>query len=167
MKHAAMMPLPKPQETGRPTKYKPEYNALIQMWGTEGKSRAEMCSLLNIGRTTLNDWERQFPAFRDSLARAREHSQAWWERKAQVSLGKKHFQAQLWRHSMAGRFKEDYAEKPNQGLADALPDFLAAITEAADRRRQKALEARDGDAAKPVEAQDVVLEPINNGGKRP
>lgn len=115
----------------------------------------QCASVLNIDRGTLYNWEREYPAFQRALARAMADSQAWWEAKAQKSLGKKQFQAQLWRYSMAGRFKEDYAEKPSQGLADALPDFLAAITEAADRRRQKALEAQDGDGAKAVEVQLV------------
>lgn len=156
LKHAAMMPLDNPQVMGRPTLFKPEYNELVERWGKEGKSRAEMCSLLNIGRTTLNDWERQHSAFRESLSRAREHSQAWWERKAQQSLNKKAFQAQLWRYSMAGRFKEDYAEKAGSALADAMPDFLQAITDAANARRLAATKAQPGDDAQPIEPLDVV-----------
>lgn len=149
------------------SKYRPEYCAVVEMWGKEGKSRMEIASLLNIDRQSISNWERQYPDFGKALARAMTHSQAWWERKAQQSLGKKQFQAQLWRYSMVGRFKEDYAERGPAGLADALPDFLAAITEAAEIRKQKALAARDGDAAKPIEAQDVVLEPINKSDKRP
>jgi hypothetical protein len=141
------------------SKYKPEYCDIALSLGKQGKSRMQVASILNIDRGTLNNWERQYPAFQRALARAMADSQAWWEAKAQQSLGKKQFQAQLWRYSMAGRFKEDYAEKAGSGLADALPDFLAAITEAAERRRQKALDSQAGDTAKPVEAQDVVLEP--------
>jgi len=96
-----------------------------------------MCSLLNIGRATFHNWIGDFPDFAASASRAKEHAQAWWEAKAQGSLNRKHFQAQLWRYSMAGRFKEDYAD--NSGArVDVTLDLGSAIAELEQRRAPKA-----------------------------
>ncbi len=153
-KDAAMLLGPRQsQHMGRPTLYKPEYDEAVVLWGKQGKSRAEICSLLNIARNTLNDWERQYSTFRDSLARAREHSQAWWESTAQKSLKRKHFQAQLWRYSMAGRFKEDYADNAQSDTISAMTDFLQAVTQAAQAR----IPATPGDGAKVINPLDAVV----------
>src|SRR5262249_51246673 len=136
--------------TGRPSLYKAEYCEIVESLGRQGKSKAQMCAVLNIGRQTFADWEGKHAAFRESVARAMEHSQAWWEAKAQQSLDRKHFQAQLWRYSMAGRFKEDYADKSGADVTLTI-DLDAAIREAANRRR-----ALPGDTAKPVGTQSLV-----------
>ena len=75
----------------------------------------------------MHDWEREHGDFAASLARAREHAQSWWEGKAQKSLTRKHFQAQLWRYSMAGRFKEDYAEARQLDVTVSLDGLLGAL----------------------------------------
>ena len=128
------------------------------MWGKQGKSRSEMCSLLNVGRATMAQWENDYSDFGQAYARAREHAQAWWEGKAQKSLGRKHFQAQLWRYSMAGQFKEDYAEKAVDQVG-AMTDFLQAVTSAAKAR------ALPGDDAKVVEGDASTL-PAGDTGCR-
>jgi len=161
-KDAPMLPNPaKPM-----SKYKPEYCALVEQWGREGKSRIQCASLLNIDRGTLGNWERDFPEFQRSLARAMAHSQNWWEAKAQQSLGKKHFQAQLWRYSMAGRFKEDYAEArgPADGSGFDLGGFVAGLVDAG-ARAALASKPQPGDAAKAVEPLDVVVEGDKSGPK--
>ncbi|MEI7652569.1 MAG: hypothetical protein WCJ96_11245, partial [Verrucomicrobiota bacterium] len=147
-----------PHERSGSSKYKPEYCDAVEMWGKQGKSRAEIATLLHLDRKTLFNWERDYEQFAAALARAMTASQAWWEGKAQKSLDKKHFQANLWRYSMAGRFKEDYAERP-QATAGELVDFLSAVVDAAGERQTKKI--APGDAAKAVEAQDVVLKPSN------
>jgi len=115
---------------GRPTLYQPEYCAAVIEMGKQGKSLAQMASYFNIDRATLARWEEQRADFGVALARAREHAQAWWEGHAQQNLKAKHYQAQLWRYSMAGRFKGDYSEGSKAidvtvnlraALADALP----------------------------------------------
>ena len=134
------------------TKYCVEHCDIVVSLGKQGKSISEIALVLNVARETLYQWEGSFPEFGQALARARTFSQAWWEAKAQSSLGKKQFQAQLWRYSMAGRFKADYADAGHTvnvaigtGLLDAIGEATAART------------ARLAEAAKPVEAQDVVL----------
>lgn len=152
-KPSAMIPH---QRSGN-SKYKPEYCDVIELLGRQGKSRMEIAAILSLDRKTLLNWEREHEAFAQALARAMTYSQAWWEGKAQKSLGKKHFQAQLWRYSMAGRFKEDYAERP-VSIAGELVDFLSAVVDGAAARKTKAVQA-SGDAAKPVEPLDVVTAP--------
>jgi len=149
LKHAAMLPATRRKSRGRKSLYKPEYCELVEMWGKQGKSRSEMCSLLNVGRATMAQWEIDYPDFGQAYARAREHAQAWWESKAQTSLGRRHFQAQLWRYSMAGRFKEDYAEQrqSGDGAAFDLNAFVSAIATGVAKSAQQ-----PGDDAKIVEA---------------
>lgn len=136
------------------SKYKPEYCALVIEWGRQGKSLMQCASLLNIDRNTITNWQRDFPDFKTAVARALAHSQHWWEEKAQKSLGRKHFQAQLWRYSMAGRFKEDYAEGPKPGagaeLGLAVLDAILVVAEGKER-------PAPGDKAKPVQPLDMVL----------
>ena len=145
LKHAAMLPSTRRKSRGRKSLHKPDYCELVEMWGRQGKSRSEMCSLLNVGRATMAQWENDYPDFGQAYARAREHAQAWWESKAQKSLGKRCFQAQLWRYSMAGRFKEDYAEQ-RQTTSDAFD--LAAFASAISRRLDT---ESPGDLAKVVD----------------
>jgi hypothetical protein len=163
-----MLPNPRKNTMGRPTKYKPEYCGLVEQWGKDGKSKSEMCSLLNVGRATLHDWERDFPEFAASLSRAREHSQAWWEGKAQKSLGRRHFQAQLWRYSMAGRFKEDYAElKGSESNGLDLGALVGAISQGVAAATLQA--GQPGDRAKVINAEpaerDAPPRPLDVVGK--
>ncbi|WP_428671913.1 hypothetical protein [Reyranella sp.] len=138
------------RKVGRPSAYDPALCEPVMALGIQGKSLAGIAAALHVDKGTLVKWANEFPQFSNALARAKTYEQDHWETKGYKALGRKHFQAQVWRTSMAARFKDDYTERSGSGLADALPDFLAAITEAADRRRQKALEARNGDDAKPV-----------------
>lgn len=142
LKSAAMMPSPARAQS----KYKPEYCDIVESLGKQGKSLSEIALVLNIDRKSLNAWERQFSDFGEALARARTWAQAWWEGKAHKSLGKKHFQAQLWRYSMAGRFKEDYADNAQSDTISAMTDFLQAVTQAAQARIP-------GDGAKAVDVE--------------
>lgn len=116
----------------------------------------EMASLLNIDRKTINQWEGDFPEFGQAVARAMTHSQAWWEGKAQKSLGRKHFQAQLWRYSMAGRFKDDYADAGNGSNANGLDlgALVGAISQGvAAASLQHGQQSQPGDVAKVIDAE--------------
>lgn len=139
-----MLPVKRRSLIGRPSLYKPEYCGLVEQWGKEGKSQSQMCSLLNIGRATFFEWIGVHPDFAASTTRAREHAQAWWEQKAQSSLGRKQFQAQLWRYSMMGRFKEDYGEQ-RQGV-DITLDLSALVLGSIEQGK-----AIPGDGAKVID----------------
>lgn len=102
---------PKKRPVGRPSKYKPEYCEQILELGKQGKSIAQMASFFDVDKASIFDWAAAHEEFSTALARAKAHSQTWWEDKAQAHLGSRDFNAQLWLKSVASRFREDYTEK--------------------------------------------------------
>lgn len=123
-KVARMVPMP-PAPAHRPTIYDPGHCHLVEEMGKQGKSRAQMASMLNVSRQTLYEWGASHSEFGDALSRAREHEQAWWEEHARSNLKTKVYQAQLWRYSMAGRFRDEYGDRPNQvNVAISLRDAI-------------------------------------------
>ena len=102
---------PAKRPVGRPTKYKPEFCEQIIELGKEGKSIAQMASFFDVDKASIYDWAAQHEDFSTALARAKAHSQTWWEDKAQVHLGSRDFNAQLWLKSVASRFRDDYTER--------------------------------------------------------
>ncbi len=75
--------------------------------------------------------------------------------KAQKSLGRKHFQAQLWRYSMAGRFKDDYADAGNGNNNNGLDlgALVGAISQGVAAAHLK--QGQPGDSAKVIDAEPV------------
>lgn len=102
---------PKKKLMGRPSKYKPEYCDDVLKLGKEGKSIAQMAAFLDVDKASIYRWVEEHEDFRTALARARAHSQSWWEDKAQLNLGSRDFNAQLWLKNVASRFREDYTER--------------------------------------------------------
>ena len=102
---------PAKRPVGRPTKYKPEYCEQIIQLGKEGKSIAQMASFFDVDKASIFRWAEESDDFRTALARARVHSQNWWEDKAQQNLASRDFNAQLWLKSVASRFRDDYTER--------------------------------------------------------
>lgn len=102
---------PAKRPVGRPTKYKPEYCEKIVELGKEGKSIAQMASFFDVDKASIYRWAEEEEDFRTALARAKAHSQNWWEEAAQNNLATRDFNAQLWLKSVASRFREDYTEK--------------------------------------------------------
>jgi hypothetical protein len=65
----------------------------------------------DVARTTLETyWTAAHPEFHEAFARARELSQAWWERQGRENLGSERFQAALYSRSMSARFPADWRE---------------------------------------------------------
>lgn len=56
-------------------------------------------------------WAAASEEFANSLSRAKTYEQQWWEEHAQKNLKAKHYQSQVWRTSMAARFREEYTER--------------------------------------------------------
>lgn len=108
---------------GRPTKYKPEYCALVIEMGKDGKSWAQMASALDVDRATFYHWQEQYPEFLTAFNRAKVHAQAWWEEKASAALDTRDFNAPVWKKSVEARFREDYTEtKKYEGSFTMLKD---------------------------------------------
>lgn len=101
----------KKRPVGRPTKYRPEFCEQIIDLGKEGKSIAQMAAHFDVDKASIFDWAAAHEEFSTALARARAHSQTWWEDKAQSNLASRDFNAQLWLKSVSSRFREDYTEK--------------------------------------------------------
>lgn len=101
----------KKRPVGRPSKYKPEYCEQIIELGKQGKSIAQMASFFDVDKASVYRWAEEEESFRTALARAKAHSQTWWEDKAQQHLGTRDFNAQLWLKSVTSRFRDDYTEK--------------------------------------------------------
>lgn len=132
---------------GRPSLYRPEYCEMAEGLGRQGYSQAQIATEMGVDKGTMLGWAGVHPDFATSLARAKTFEQAEWERTGKKALNRKHFQSQVWRTSMAARFKDDYTERTEiHGQLD-----LAAII-------SSVVEAKPGDSAKQVQAQDVVLE---------
>ena len=138
---------------GRPLTYSPELCDRAVMLGKRGFTFSEIAEAFNISRETLYEWQRVWPEFSDALTRARTAMQAWYERHGRKNLKAKHYQANVMRLVLSANL-EDYREKARP-ISGELVDFLTAVVDAAGERQGKKL--APGDAAKSVEAQDVVL----------
>jgi hypothetical protein len=68
--------------------------------------------------------------FAQSLARAKDFEQAWWEDHAQSNLKAKHYQANVWRTSVAARFKDDYQERSQVNVSVTLESLVGQSYEA-------------------------------------
>ena len=140
-------------KVGRPLSYNLELCERAIALGMIGKSWAGIAREFGLSRDTINEWVGLYPEFSDAMRRARAAAQAWWEDHGQKNLKAKHYQAQVSRTIMGAMF-EDYRENRSTAGLEALPDFLAAIAEAADRR--KLAKAQPGDDAKPIDLLPMV-----------
>lgn len=127
---------------GRPSLYRPEYCERVIELGKEGMSVVEMAADIGVSRSSLEEsWPELFPEFSEAFARARELSQAWWEREGRTGLRADKFNAQLYSRSMSARFPKDWRETKEQRVTGAdggavqiegglSPDQLASLTDA-------------------------------------
>ena len=131
---------------GRPSLYRPEYCERVLEFGREGMSVVEMAAEIGVARSTLEEaWPAAHAEFSEAFARARELSQAWWERQGRVGLTAERFNAQVYSRSMAARFPKDWRESKNvdtvvnlqveekkQAKITAIAELLAAQTNGND-----------------------------------
>lgn len=129
--------LPRP---GRPRTYSPALCEEAIALGMQGKTWAGIATSFNISRNTLNEWESQFPEFRDALSRARTAAQAYLEEHGRKNLKADRYQAQVWGKLIA--VHEDYRDASGSNVNVTL-DLGGAIAEIEARRRPS--------DAKPVE----------------
>lgn len=130
----------------RPTLYDPSYCDRVVELGKEGKSKAQMAADIGVHRETLDEWAKVHPEFSDSITRARNYSQAWWEAEVQRGIWSREFNAAAWAKSMSARFPDDYSDRSKLELTgkDGGPvqiddnqaaTKMAAILEAAKARK--------------------------------
>jgi transposase-like protein len=114
-----MVDVKEKRPVGRPSKYKPEYCEQIIELGKLGKSIAQMASHFDVDKASIFRWSEEDEDFRTALARAKAHSQTWWENTAQQNMDNRNFNAQLWLKSVASRFRDDYTERQLTELTGA------------------------------------------------
>lgn len=104
---------------GRPTDYYPEICEGFEDNFKQGQSILEVAVELGVARSTIYLWAKEHPEFSDALTRAREVSQAWWERQGRENLfdheeydgeskisTKDKFNNSLWKENMCKRFTD-------------------------------------------------------------
>lgn len=139
----ALEPIKRPM--GRPTKYQPEYCEEIIKLGKLGKSIAQMASHFDVDKASIYDWAEKHKDFSTALARARAHSQTWWENEAQKHLKTRDFNAQLWLKSVASRFRDDYTDRQQTEITGAnggaikTESVVALDTSALDPEQREAI----------------------------
>lgn len=96
---------------GRPSDYDPAYCERVIAMGKDGLSVVEMADELDVSRNTLEtNWPAAHPEFLEALTRAREASQAWWEKAGRSGIFMQGFNSSVWSRSMAARFPRDWRE---------------------------------------------------------
>ncbi len=112
---------------GRPSNYKPEYCALAERLGKLGKSPAGIAATIGTDKATMLRWAAANDEFATSLSRAKTYEQLWWEDHAQKNLKGKHYQSQVWRTSMAARFKDEYTERQEMAHSFNLAGLIEGL----------------------------------------
>lgn len=138
---------PAKRPVGRPTKYKPEYCEQIIELGKAGKSIAQMASFFDVDKASIYRWAEEDDTFRTALARAKAHSQNWWEEAAQNNLASRDFNAQLWLKSVASRFRDDYTERQQTEITGAEGGPVQVQSQVIDAR---ALDQEQRDALRQI-----------------
>ena len=96
---------------GRPTSYDPSYCDEVVELGRQGMSVVEMACSIGVSRNTLEtNWTEAHPEFLEAFRRAKDESQAWWERTGRVGMLAKTIDGSIFSRSMAARFPHDWRE---------------------------------------------------------
>ena len=126
-----------PAKMGRPSVYRPEFCEQVIALGKQGKSITQMAAKLEVDKASLLKWKDEKDDFSTALRVALTYSQDWWEDKAQTGLIDRNFNAALWKHCVTSRFREDYAEKREEGPS------ITIVTNSAVDVRQLDADSRD------------------------
>ena len=126
---------------GRPTYYDPSFCEKVVEYGKQGMSLVEIASELDVSRASLYDWAQQYPEFSTCLTRAREESQAWWERIGRLGVfkGDDEIDSNLWFRNVTKRFRKDWGETKDPevdsgDIIDAKPIPIEADKLPAEKR---------------------------------
>ncbi len=95
---------------GAPSLYKIDYCDQVILFGKDGMSVAEICGEWEIAKQTFYNWQKAHPEFLDATTRARDLSQAWWEKHGRTELFTEKFNTTLWIKNMHNRFRDDWYE---------------------------------------------------------
>lgn len=89
---------------GRPTDYKPEFCELAIEYLRKGKSRTQLCSKLDIAKSTLQLWEKIHSDFSAAIERGLAHSEAKWELRGERNLKNNKYNTKMYELQVRNRF---------------------------------------------------------------
>ena len=94
-------------QTGRPTKYKPEYCAMLVKHMAQGFSFDSFCAVIKISKDALYEWTYHHPEFKDAKSLAFSECQLFWEKLGIAGCTGRinNFNASAWMFNMKHRFK--------------------------------------------------------------
>ena len=110
----------KSRKRGRPTLYKPEYCEQVVEWGREGCSLHQIASRMGISLQCFAEWREKYKQFGESVTRARDLAQAWWEDVGMSGMRSREFNARVWEISVRNRFPESYRDQSTLELSGSL-----------------------------------------------
>ncbi len=94
--------------TGRPTAFREEFHDIVLDVGKRGGSLVEMAVACGVSRSTFYEFIENDHAFSDTVTRARDMAQAWWESKGREAVEGKivNFSANAFTFQMRNRFAD-------------------------------------------------------------
>ncbi len=96
---------------------------------SQGASKVEVAAELGITRDTLYEWVGSNEEFSDTIKMGETLSQAWWEKKARLSLDGGQFNTALWFINMKNRFGwQNTPQTNNQGGEIAQVPFVVNLS---------------------------------------
>jgi hypothetical protein len=97
---------------GRPTKYDPDkmLPRILEM-ARDGCSKAEIAADIDISHQTWHRWQEEKAEFRETVTRAEEISQAWWESQGRQGIWSREFNASAYSLQVRNRFPKDWSDK--------------------------------------------------------
>lgn len=111
------------RKIGRPTKYRPEFCQTVVRVGEQGGWLAEMAEACDVVRSQMDVWAAVHPEFSEALTRAKQKSQAWFEREGRTGLTAERFNSALWAKQMSARHPREYTEKRQlEHTIEQIPD---------------------------------------------
>ncbi len=115
----------------RPSKYLPEMNEYVIFLGKRGYSIKQIASMLDVSHFTLYDWAEENEEFSQSLARAREGAQNWWETIGQSALFAERFNTFIWNKIISNRFRQDYTDRKGLPYDPKAPEEIEQVDDGA------------------------------------
>jgi len=79
---------PKHDREGRPSKYRTEFCALLVGHMGNGLSFESFAGVIDVWKSTLYEWEKQFPEFSDAKKRGEAKRLLWFEKRGQTLMEK-------------------------------------------------------------------------------
>lgn len=97
---------------GKPTKYRVDMCHELPRLFAKGESVAEVCAMMDIGRTTFYDWVERYPKFRRAYDVGAFLSEAWWCALGRAAAaGTVEINGTAWVFNMKNRFR--WRDKPD------------------------------------------------------